>query len=88
MLRKARKAIREITGPWRLVSYFEIRSVICLLSKVAGRAIVGKLRYRLFGDRATGHWPMAMRTHVGDEIPNKCNLGGFADIVIDLPGRG
>jgi len=54
-----------ITGPWRLVSYFEIRLVICLLSKVTGLSL-GKLRYRIFVDGATGHWPMAMCTLVGD----------------------
>ena len=71
-----------ITGPWRLVSHFEIRLVICLLSKVTGLSLGNYVTASpVMGQRALadGH----AHTLVGDQIPGKCNLDGFADIIID-----
>jgi hypothetical protein len=37
-----------------------------MLVKQGGTVVAGKLRYRIFGGGATAHWPMAMRTFVGN----------------------
>ena len=60
VLHMATESRPGITGPWRLVSYFEIRSVICLLSKVTRLSLGNYVTASsVMGQWGAGRWPCA-----------------------------